>query len=206
MSVFLSLLWNINHQASTKLTFSVRISSVCVWGRSRSWFLSASNSEMFCLTSAAREKSWLRTVSSKISFNSFSFTRMFAICDSNNSKILSFNYIHCRVVFFKICILYVLRQLCFFFRNCKIPDLDVILPAFIVGRSCLNCCDWLPDFRHDLGQDWHQAWRVRLDFTQRLNDVLHQTVTDMVHDQHIMEKALYSFTESTISKTFKCKI
>lgn len=69
---------------------------------------------MFCLTSAAREKSWLRTVSSKISFNSFSFTRMFAICDSNNSKILSFNYIHCRVVFFKICILYVLRQLCFF--------------------------------------------------------------------------------------------
>lgn len=93
-----------------------------------------------------------------------------------------------------------------FFRNCKIPDLDVILPAFIVGRSCLNCCDWLPDFRHDLCQDWHQAWRVRLDFTQRLNDVLHQTVTDMVHDQHIMEKALYSFTESTISKTFKCKI
>lgn len=69
---------------------------------------------MFCLTSAAREKSWLRTVSSRISFNSFSFTRMFAICDSNNSKILSFNYIHFRVVFFKICILYVLRQLCFF--------------------------------------------------------------------------------------------
>lgn len=92
----------------------MRISSVCVWGRSRSWFLSASNSEMFCLTSAAREKSWLRTVSSRISFNSFSFTRMFAICDSNNSKILSFNYIHFRVVFFKICILYVLRQLCFF--------------------------------------------------------------------------------------------
>lgn len=184
----------------------MRISSVCVWGRSRSWFLSASNSEMFCLTSAAREKSWLRTVSSKISFNSFSFTRMFAICNSNNSKILSFNYIHFRVVFFKIHILYVLRQLCFFSRNCKIPDLDVILPAFIVGRSRLNCCDWLSDFRHDLGQDWHQAWRVRLDFTQRLNDVLHQTVTDMVHDQHIMEKALYSFTESTISKTFKCKI
>lgn len=72
---------------------------------------------MFCLTSAAREKSWLRTVSSKISFNSFSFTRMFAICDSNNSKILSFNYIHFRVVFFFKSAYYMCWDSCGFFSE-----------------------------------------------------------------------------------------
>lgn len=100
----------------------------------------------------------------------------------------------------------IVANLFLFFRNCRIPDLDVILPAFIVRRSRLDCCDWLPDFRHDLGQDWHQAWRVRLDFTQRLNDVLDQTVTDMVHDQHVVEKTLYSFAESNVSKTVTYKI
>lgn len=114
----------------------------------------------------------------------------------------------CIELFFKICILHALRQLSWliFSRNCKMSDLDVILPAFIVGRSRLHCCDWFPDFRHNLGQDWHQAWRVRLHFTQRLNDVLDQTVTDMVHDQHVVEKALYSFTESTVSNRFTYEI
>lgn len=48
---------------------------------------------MLCLTSAAREKSWLRTVSSKISFNSFSFTRMFAICKNNTYHTSKYNLI-----------------------------------------------------------------------------------------------------------------
>ena len=73
-------------------------------------------------------------------------------------------------------------------------DLDVVLSALVVWRPRFHGSDGLTNLRDDFCQDRHQTGGVGLDFTEGLDNVLHQTVTQVIHDQHVMKETLHCFT------------
>ena len=73
-------------------------------------------------------------------------------------------------------------------------DLDVVLSALVIWRPRFHGSDGLANLGDDFCQDRHQTGGVGLDFTEGLNDVLHQTVTQVIHDQHVMKETLHCFT------------